>query len=44
MRTREDIEKELNITAERIDIGAANLYLMEVLLDIRDILIKNYEH
>ncbi len=40
MRTRKTIKKDLDDLSERMDIGVANFYIVEVLLDIRDLLNK----
>ena len=40
MRHREIIQKELDELAEEIDVGAGSLYIVEVLLDIRELLTK----
>jgi hypothetical protein len=41
MRTKEEISKEFNELAIRIDVGAGSLYIVEVLLDIRELLLEN---
>lgn len=43
MRTKEKILEELKEIGVRKDVGAANLFIVEALLDIRDVLAKE-EH
>ena len=44
MRTREDIEEELERFSVRMDTGIANKFLLEAILDIRDLLANKITH